>query len=305
MEITTTEIKKFIDKRKGERAAPATINQDLKALRRMFNLAKQETPALIREAPHIKMLPENNAKQGFFEDIEFDVLLDHLPDYLKGFATFGYLTGWRREEVAGLTWERVNMGRKTIELRPDETKNKTARLMKMEAQLFSLMEQQLANKNGGPYVFHRDGKKIKHFRPAWNNACRETELGEGYSDTRYKAKCKKEGIEPLPPGPTFHDLRRTAVRNMVRAGIKEEVAMKISGHKTRSVFERYNIIDDRDLEDAARTMEKHRNEAGDYKSDYNLPFSPSPTVLSFLLFLIITGARDENRTRTALCTEGF
>jgi integrase len=305
MEITTTEIKKFIDKRKAEGAANATINQDLRALRRMFNLAKRETPPLVREAPYVELLPENNAKQGFFEDITFEAFRDALPSYLKAFVTFGYLTGWRREEVAGLTWDRIDMERKTIELRPEETKNKTARLMKMEAELSSLLEAQEANRNGCPYVFNREGEKIKDFRGPWNQACRKTKLGEGYKDKKYQARCKRDSVDPLPPGPTYHDLRRTAVRNMVRAGIKEEVAMKISGHKTRSVFERYNIIDDRDLEEAARKMEEHRNKAGDYNFDYNSENQASKELQAFMLFSMISGAWDENRTRTRHSLKGF
>jgi hypothetical protein len=107
-----------------------------------------------------------------------------------------------------------------------------------------------------PYVFPgMDGKApIKDFRGGWNAACRGAGLGYGYRTNR-EYVCAWQ--DRFSPGPALHDFRRTAVRNMIRSGIPERVAMKISGHKTRSVFDRYNIVSQDDLRLAAQRQEAY------------------------------------------------
>ena len=112
--------------------------------------------------------------------------------------------------------------------------------------------------DGCPYVFHKQGKKIVDIRRVWSQACRETGLGYGYKLRKdYVKEWTKKG---LAEGPVFHDTRRSAVRNMTRAGVDRKVAMAISGHKTESIYNRYDITDDRDLADAAKKLERFREE---------------------------------------------
>jgi len=102
---------------------------------------------------------------------------------------------------------------------------------------------------GCRYVFHRDGHRIKDFRHAWCKACRELGLGYGYRlRSEYVKEWAKKGLKP---GPSIHGFRRTAVRNMNRAGIPENIAMKITGHKTNSSYKRYGIVTVEDLKWAA------------------------------------------------------
>jgi integrase len=174
------------------------------------------------------MLKEDNVRQGFFEHDEYLALLKALPSSLRPVAIFAYHTGWRRREVLDLTWDRVNLNERTVALTPDQTKNKEARYLYLNDELLNLFKLQHLKKGKCPYVFHRDGNRIRFFAKSWKSAC------------------KKAGFE----GKLFHDFRRTAVRNLVRSGTKETVAMKITGHKTRSVFDRYNITSQDDIQKA-------------------------------------------------------
>ena len=144
-----------------------------------------------------------------------------------------YNTGWRTSEIKNLTWDRVDLKKGTVRLETGQTKNDEGQTIYMDDNLLSLLKSQMTKRRlGCKHVFHRAGMGIKKFEKAWNKACKET------------------GIE----GNIFYDLRRTAVRNMVRAGIPEQVAMKTSGHKSRTVFDRYNIVNPNDLKQAAQKI---------------------------------------------------
>jgi integrase len=257
--ITTPKIKEYIKNRLNEGAANATINRELAALKRMLNLGAQQTPPKVDRVPHIPMLEENNTRKGFFEQGQYLALRDTLPDYLRPYVIFAYKVGWRESEISNLTWNKVNLDQGYVRLETGETKNKEARTAFLDNELMEIFHNQKNNQRRSgklsEYVFpNEDGiSRIKDFRGAWNKACRDAGLGYGYRNSKkYVAKWEKK----LPAGPMLHDFRRTAVRNLVRAGISEAVAMKISGHKTRSVFDRYNIVSESDLRDAARAAEK-------------------------------------------------
>jgi len=189
------------------------------------------------------MLKENNIRKGFFEHGDFIALRDALPSHLKGFITFGYKTGWRISEIANLTWSQVDRDQGIVRIEPGDAKNDEGRTIYLDPELKEVFAHQWeARKKEGkitPYVFlARNGRDmIKGFRKTWDKACKDAKVGKRL----------------------FHDFRRTAVRNMVRAGIPERVAMMVSGHKTRSVFERYNIVSDTDLKMAAQRQDEYLN----------------------------------------------
>ncbi len=237
--ITTSEVQKYIVKRQSEEASNSTINRDLAALRRMFSIAAKATPPKVGRVPYIPTLAENNARQGFFEHEDFEKVRSALPEHLRPFVTFAYHTGWRKSEIVSLTWNQVDMHTATVRLEPGTTKNKQPRMIFLAGELLDLIQRQREVRDrfypDCPWVFFRDGKQIKSFRRSWHTTCR------------------KVGLE----GKILHDFRRSAIRNMVRAGIPERVAMDLSGHKTRSVFERYNIVSEGDRLEAANRLDQY------------------------------------------------
>jgi len=240
----------------------ASINRELAALKRMFHLAAECTPPKVNLIPHIPMLKESNVRKGFFEYSEYSALKEALPDYLKPVVTFGFHSGWRKGEILSLTWDRVDLEQGIVRLDPGETKNEEGRTLYMNEELLNEIHNlQSKRRLGCPYVFHRDGKPIRSFRKSWDRACIKAgffEILKNEDGTPVIVRDKK-GNEKVVKVPTriFHDFRRTAVRDMVRSGVSERVAMSISGHKTRSVFERYNIVSDQDLKEASRKKQAY------------------------------------------------
>lgn len=168
-------------------------------------------------------------------------MVGNLPVYLQDYALFGYLVGWRKSEIASLRWEDVEGD--VIRLQAKHSKTREPRIITLDGELGELMERRRAARqmttDSGPMladlVFHHDGQPIVDYRKAWRTACRMA------------------GVQAK----LFHDFRRTAVRNMIRAGVPEKVAMSISGHKTRSIFDRYNIVSERDLHDAMQRTQSY------------------------------------------------
>jgi len=241
--INTGQISRYIEMRQEEKAANATINRELSALKRMFSLGAKCSPPKVRSIPFISTLKEHNIRKGFFEHDEFLKLRTALPEHLHGFATFGYKLGLRHSEIATLTWRQVDLDRGTVVLYPGDPKNEEGRTVYLDEELKNILLQTKKERARGgkilPWVFlnEQGTARIKRFDKSWLSSC------------------VKAQIAPR----LFHDLRRTAVRNMVRAGIPERVAMMVSGHKTRSVFDRYNIVSENDLKMAAEKQEAYLN----------------------------------------------
>jgi integrase len=232
-----TQVRQYVASRRAMGVCDATINRELAIVRRGFRLGAQEDPPLVQRQPVIPMLEENNVRQGFLEQDQYERLLEQLPLNLKALFVCGYHTGARKNELRRMQWEQVDFEGGVIRLPASQTKTKKARTLPIYGDMRRWLENQRATCPAGcAWVFHG-----AHNRPVDNH------LNE------WSAACERAGV----PGLLFHDLRRSAVRNMKRAGIQDKVAMDISGHRTRSVFDRYNIIDEADVRGAGQRLEEY------------------------------------------------
>lgn len=240
--LTTKIIKAFIDQKQVADYASASINRWLEALRRAYTLGLKELPPLVYVAPEIEdlMLDENdNVREGFLEHERYVRLRDELPDHQKLILVIGYHLGMRRGEILKLRWDQVDWDANLIRLEKKQTKGKKARNAPLYGELRAWFDLAHSTRDPNcPFIVSWKGHGITEVKTAWKKA-RE-----------------RAGVPEL----LIHDLRRTAVRNMIRAGISEKRAMEISGHKTNSMFKRYDITDERDIQADGERLARYLEE---------------------------------------------
>jgi integrase len=228
-------------KRRGDKfVAPATINRELAALKRAFKLAVEQKR--LSTMPVIKLLAENNVRQGFVEPPLFKRVAASLPEPLDDIAWFAYLSGWRKSEITTLEWADVDREGRRVTLRREHSKTGEPRVLPLIDELVEIIDRrwrarEYTHKDEGTalsrYVFHRHGRRVAEFRRPW-------------ADARAAAGA---------PGLLFHDLRRSCVRNLERSGVSQAVAMQITGHRTISVYQRYRITNEDDRREALAKMQ--------------------------------------------------
>jgi integrase len=246
-EITSDRITAYVARRLAEGAAKASANIEQAFLRRGFRLAAKAGKVSAR--PEMSMLHLDNARTGFFEREQFEAVMRHLPEHLRSFALVAYLTGWRRGELLSRQWRHVDLKSGWLRLDPGETKNGKGRAFPLNAlpELRTAIEAQREHvtaieRASGRIISHvfvnPSGVPLVDFRNSWRTACRAA------------------GV----PGRLLHDFRRTAVRNLERAGVPRSTAMKLTGHLTDSVYSRYAIVDSSMLEEGiAKLAALHAN----------------------------------------------
>lgn len=240
LDITTDRATAYIRHRQEEKAANSTVMRDVACLKRMFTLAVQAGRLATR--PHIPSVDVQNVREGFFSPSEVDAIVREIREPLRPVVRFLSLTGWRKSEALGLRWAQVDFEAGEVRLTAARSKNKTGRTFPFRVlpPLAELLEEQrkhtrAVEKETGtivPHVFHRNGEPIRDMRGAWDAACNRAKV----------------------PGAWIHDLRRTAVRNLERAGVSRSVAMKLSGHKTEAVYRRYAIADSVAMEEGVAKL---------------------------------------------------
>lgn len=240
LSLTAADFRLYRVEREAAGKARSTTDHELGALRAGFGLAKWQER--IGRVPHVPQYGKTAdvVRVGFVEHEQFEAVAGHLPGALQDVARFAYLSAWRRGEVVPLQWTQVD--RRAREVRLTTSKSGHPRSLPLEGGLWQLIERrwqarQFETPNGtslAPLVFHIDGRPVGDFRKAWATACRAA------------------GV----PGLRFHDLRRSGIRNLVRAGVGQAVAMSISGHRTVSTFIRYDIASDQDKREALNAVQE-------------------------------------------------
>lgn len=249
----------YIALRKSEGASNATVNRELEAMKRAFKLGvQQETFPQVPYIPHLK---ESNVRTGFFTRPEVDRLCAHLPEPLGRFVLFAFLTAWRCDEIRNLKWSNVDFERGEIRLEPGTTKTDAGRVFPLTSELRSLIGvPKIRTIVNFPWVFERRQQQVKSFRKTWARACMaaglpctiETEIVTVKAGPRKGEKRTK--ITRITAKHLFHDLRRSGVRELAKI-LGEKRAMQRTGHKSRSVFDRYSIVSDFDLTEDRKLLE--------------------------------------------------
>jgi integrase len=236
--IDTALLVKYQTERLESGAAPATVNRELAILRATFYYAYEQTPPKVSRVPKFpEKLKESKPRSGFLTDAQYDALQANCKHpSIRAMMSVAYNFGFRKSELRGLRVKQVDMKAKTISLLPGETKNDEGRTIVMTDDVYAHLLACVRDKKPEDFVFTwPSGKPVRDFRVAWNQMC------------------KAAGVSIL-----LHDFRRSAVRNMIRGGVSQDVAKKISGHVTDEVFSRYNITDMSDLKDASRKIQNRR-----------------------------------------------
>jgi integrase len=249
MTIDVVDARAYTAHRLAQGASNASVNRDLIILKRMCTLAMQAGKLTIR--PYIPLLKEDNVRKGFFEPQQSASVQRHLPPHMRGIAAFAFVTGWRTpSEILTLEWRQVDLKQGEVRLDVGTTKNGEGRVFPITTELRRILDaQQEVAKN----VKREHGTIPRHVFCHTKGA----KAGHGVTEGGYNKAWRKARVAAGCPGRIPHDFRRTAVRNLVRGGVPERVAMQLTGHKTRAVFERYNIVSAGDLRDAARRLDTY------------------------------------------------
>ena len=266
VDVTSDAVSKYIEDLLAQEYSAATCNRRTQLLGQAYKLAVRTKK--LNAAPFIPRLSEvGNERQGFCETEHLDAVLENLPEYLRDFVRCDHLIGWRKGSLQSLPW--TDVADDVIYMRAKHSKTRKPESVPIEGELREIIDRRRAaavwqSQDGqahfSEYVFHDEGQPIGDFRKAWATACVAAGVGKFVcrscnADVDAKRKCCqcgrtwwKEDLKYV--GLLFHDFRRTAARNLVRAGVPVPVAMKITGHRTDSMFRRYAIVDEEQKREA-------------------------------------------------------
>lgn len=216
--------------------AEGTIDRIARVLRAAYNLALRDRKVAF--VPRITCFNPDDARQGFIEYPEFAAIRNALQARDPAVADmwiFGYYSGRRPSEIEALQWTAISTDQRTATI--ERSKNRRPWVVALEGPLWEVIERRLAARRAEellvPWVFHHEGKKIDHGRR--NKVFGKAKVAAGY------------------PTRIFYDLRRTAARDMINAGVDATTTMNALGHTTRAMLDRYGI---RTVEDQRRAVRR-------------------------------------------------
>lgn len=228
---------------RGAPPSPATLDREVELLKRMLNYAVRSRMIRSNPVAHVRLLREPNTRDMVLSQEDFERLLDAADAAIRPILVMAYETGMRKDEILSLRWDHVEIQwvdkepvSGVIRLRPQDTKEQKARMVFLTDRILAEFKDLAVSISGYVWVNPATNTRWMDIRKAWKRALK----GAGLTGVR------------------FHDLRRSFVSNARRRGIPESVVMAMSGHRTRAVFDRYNIVDDRDRQEAVEKLQLGR-----------------------------------------------
>jgi integrase len=247
-DIIPDELNDFQLNRLKQGIAPATVDQDIGKVKAMIHKAfdndmvSAETLGVFMKVKK-KLKKGSDVRDRILSPTEFETLLKHAKGHTKCIIAMGYYTGMRRGEILSLTWDKVNLKSRFIDLEPEDTKDREARNIPICDELYKMlyaMPNRIQASGKDNHVFLYRGKPVADIRRGLKDACKKAGIKYG--------RFVKGGF-------IFHDLRHTFNTNMRKSGVAESVIMKITGHSTREMFDRYNTVDEDDTRKAVKQLE--------------------------------------------------
>ena len=219
--------------KRGGKPAIGTLNREVALLKRLLSYAVKCGDLDRNPLQGVGLLEEDNTRDVIVSEAQLQQLVAAAAPVFRPLVIVAYDSGMRRSEVTQLQWRQVDLKAGVIRLQAEDTKTHTARDVFLTARAKAALEGLARSTSGYVFVNPKTNKPWTDIRKQFRKACKDAKL----------------------PGVWFHDLRRSFVTNARRRGVAESVVMKLSGHRTREVFARYNIIDDSDLRSAVAMME--------------------------------------------------
>ncbi|MCI0722934.1 MAG: site-specific integrase [Acidobacteria bacterium] len=247
--------------------ADATVNRYRALLSLTYKLAMRRGKVSVNPARLVPARIERNVRQGFVDDAQYFRLVQACPYlWLRALLALGYTYGWRKGELLSLRVRQLDLTDRTARLECGTTKNEDGRIIHLTNECYELLKACIAGKGSDDAVFTReDETPVRDFSKTWAELCVKAGLGS-YFCRRCNVPARPCPVCSKAERPTtygyqgliFHDLRRSAVRNLERASVPRSVAMKITGHRGESIYRRYAIVSPSDLADATRRLEQNR-----------------------------------------------